>query len=168
MSAIFERWKSARCIFNGDFYSVTTYSGYRALYLDPLGGNHMLSPDTSDAELGAVVINALSKSRFIPYESLGDFLDNEKRKERYDQWVTEMMEFHRYRSKRQLFKKMNSCNIRLLDGLITIKPSGHEKLELWTGLGIVESDYVIIPADSSPEEVGAALRQAFSRCRSYV
>ncbi|WP_176414596.1 contact-dependent growth inhibition system immunity protein [Photorhabdus luminescens] len=105
MSEIFERWKNARCVFNGDFYSVTTYSGYRALYLDPLGGNHMLSPDTSDAELGAVVINALSNSRFISYESLGDFLDNEKRKERYDQWITEMMEFHRYRSKRQLFKQ---------------------------------------------------------------
>ncbi|MCW7548902.1 contact-dependent growth inhibition system immunity protein, partial [Photorhabdus sp. APURE] len=102
----------------------------------------MLSPDTSDAELGAVVINVLSSSRFIPYESLGDFLDNEKRKERYDQWITEMMEFHRYRSKRQLFKKMNSCNIRLLDGVITIIPYGHKKLELWTGQGIVESDYV--------------------------
>ncbi len=128
----------------------------------------MLPPDTSDEELGAVVFNALSKSRFIPYESLGDFLDNEKRKERYDQWVIEIMGFHRYRSRRQLFKKMHNCGIQLLDGNITIRPTGHEKLELWTGKGIVESDYVIIPADSSPEEVGAALRLAFSRCRSYV
>uniref|UniRef100_UPI0036DDB56E contact-dependent growth inhibition system immunity protein n=1 Tax=Photorhabdus sp. RM322S TaxID=3342825 RepID=UPI0036DDB56E len=168
MSEIFERWKNARCVFNGDFYSVITYSGYRSLNLDPLGGNHMLSPDTSDEELGTVVFNALSKSRFIPFENLGDFLDNEKGEELYNQWVTEMMGFHRYRSKRQLFKKMKSCNIRLLDGVITITPSGHEKLELWTGKGIVESDYVVIPADSSPEEVGAALRLAFSRCRSYV
>ncbi|NDK98938.1 contact-dependent growth inhibition system immunity protein [Photorhabdus bodei] len=168
MSETFKRWRNARCVFNGDFYSITSYSGYRSLNLDLLGGNHMLSPDTSDEELGAVVFNALSKSRFIPYESLGDFLDNEKRKERYDQWVTEMMGFHRYRSRRQLFKKMNSCDIRLLDGVITIMPYGHEKLELWTGKGIVESDNVVIPADSSPEEVGAALRLAFSRCRSYV
>ncbi|KMW71983.1 hypothetical protein TI10_17950 [Photorhabdus luminescens subsp. luminescens] len=168
MSEIFERWKNARCVFNGDFYSVTTYSGYCSLNLDPSGGNHMLFPDTSDAELGTAVFNALSKSRFIPFESLGDFLDNEKGEERYNQWVTEMMAFHRYRSKRQLFKKMNSCNIRLLDGVITIMPYGHKKLELWTGQGIVGSDYVIIPADSSPEEVGAALRLAFSRCRSYV
>ncbi|WP_065389820.1 contact-dependent growth inhibition system immunity protein [Photorhabdus namnaonensis] len=168
MSETFKRWRNARCVFNGDFYSITSYSGYRSLNLDLLGGNHMLSPDTSDEELGTVVFNALSKSRFIPYESLGDFLDNEKRKERYDQWVTEMMGFHRYRSRRQLFKKMNSCDIRLLDGVITIMPYGHEKLELWTGKGIVESDNVVIPADSSPEEVGTALRLAFSRCRSYV
>ncbi|MCW7763723.1 contact-dependent growth inhibition system immunity protein [Photorhabdus luminescens] len=168
MSADFKQGLNARCVFNGDFYSITSYSGYRSLNLDPLGGNHMLSPDTSDEKLGVAVFDALSKSRFIPFENLGDFLDNEKRKERYDQWVTEMMGFHRYRSRRQLFKKMNSCDIRLLDGVITIMPYGHEKLELWTGKGVVESDNVVIPADSSPAEVGAALRLAFSRCRSYV
>ncbi|MBS9443845.1 contact-dependent growth inhibition system immunity protein [Photorhabdus heterorhabditis] len=167
-SEIFERCKNAGCVFNGDFYSVTTYSGYRSLNLDPLGGNHMLSPGTSDEELGVAVFSALSKSRFIPYENLGDFLDNEKRKERYEQWVIEMMEFHPYRSKRQLFKKMHNCGIQLLDSQITIRPSSHEKLEGWSGDGFSESDYVIIPADSSPEEVGAALRLAFSRCRSYV
>ncbi|MDB6372549.1 contact-dependent growth inhibition system immunity protein [Photorhabdus bodei] len=168
MSETFKRWRNARCVFNGDFYSITSYSGYRSLNLDLLGGNHMLSPDISDEKLGVAVSDALSKSRFIPFENLGDFLDNEKRKERYDQWVTEMIGFRRYRSRRQLFKKMNSCDIRLLDGVITIMPYGHEKLELWTGKGIVESDNVIIPADSSPEEVGSALRLAFSRCRSYV
>ncbi|NDL44379.1 contact-dependent growth inhibition system immunity protein, partial [Photorhabdus laumondii] len=47
-------------------------------------------------------------------------------------------------------------------------PSSHEKLEGWSGDGISVADYVVIPADSSPEEVGAALRLAFSRCRSYV
>ncbi|ERT10312.1 contact-dependent growth inhibition system immunity protein [Photorhabdus temperata] len=168
MSEIFKRWKNAICVFNGDFYSVTTYSGYRSFNLDPLGGNHMLSSDVSDEKLGVVVFDALSKSRFIPFESLGDFLDNEKRKERYDQWIAEMIEFHRYRSKRQLFKKMHNCGIQLLDGQITIQPSCHEKLEGWSGDGISESDYVVIPADSSPEEIGAALRLAFSRCRSYV
>ncbi|TDB61612.1 contact-dependent growth inhibition system immunity protein [Photorhabdus khanii] len=85
MSEIFERWKNARCVFNGDFYSITSYSGYRSLNLDPLGGNHMLSPDISDEKLGGAVFNALSKSRFIPFENLGDFLDNEKGEELYNQ-----------------------------------------------------------------------------------
>ncbi|WP_083451932.1 contact-dependent growth inhibition system immunity protein [Photorhabdus heterorhabditis] len=167
-SEIFERWKNARCVFNGDFYSVQTYSGNGLLGADPSGSNYLLQPIVSDQELGKAVLDALSKSRLIPLDKYGDYFDHDANDKQYKNWITEMMGSYGYRSKRQLFKKMNSCNIRLLDGVITIMPYGHKKLELWTGQGIVESDYVIIPADSSPEEVGAALRLAFSRCRSYV
>ncbi|WP_338052467.1 contact-dependent growth inhibition system immunity protein [Stutzerimonas marianensis] len=45
-----------------------------------------------------------------------------------------------------------------------MRPSHHEKLEAWSGKGLSESDYVIIPSGSSPSDVGAALRLAFSRC----
>ncbi|WP_255417037.1 contact-dependent growth inhibition system immunity protein [Photorhabdus sp. CRCIA-P01] len=65
MSEIFERWKNARCVFNGDFYSVTTYSGNGLLGVDPLGNNHSLQPIVSDQELGKAVLDALSKSRII-------------------------------------------------------------------------------------------------------
>ncbi|AWK42763.1 DUF1436 family protein [Photorhabdus laumondii subsp. laumondii] len=166
MSEIFKRWRNARCVFNGDFYSIISYSGYRSLNLDLLGGNHMLSPDISDEELGIVILDALSKSRLIDPDD--NFFDNEKKAERYKEWVKLLMETYNYCSKRQLFKKMHNCGIQLLDGQITIRPSSHEKLEGWSGDGISVADYVVIPADSSPEEVGAALRLAFSRCRSYV
>ncbi|MCT8350099.1 CdiI family contact-dependent growth inhibition immunity protein [Photorhabdus temperata] len=166
MSEIFKRWKNARCVFNGDFYSVTAYSGYRALNLDTSRGNYMLTSDVSDEKLGIVILDALSKSRLIDPDD--NFFDNEKKAERYKGWVKLLMETYNYRSKRQLFKKMHNCGIQLLDGQITIRPSCHEKLEGWSGDGISESDYVVIPANSSPEEIGAALRLAFSRCRSYV
>ncbi|TNH44804.1 contact-dependent growth inhibition system immunity protein [Photorhabdus luminescens] len=166
MNVDFKQGLNANAKFNGDFYSVKTYSGYRLLRADPQGHEHVLSPDVTDSQLGSAVLDSLSKSRLVDPDD--DFFDNERAAERYKEWIKHLMEIYNYRSRRQLFKKMNSCDIRLLDGVITIKPSGHEKLELWTGQGIVESDYVIIPADSSPEEVGAALRLAFSRCRSYV
>ncbi|NHB90592.1 contact-dependent growth inhibition system immunity protein [Photorhabdus cinerea] len=166
MNETFKRWKNARCVFNGDFYSVTTYFGYRSLNLDTSRGNYMLTSDVSDEKLGVVILNALSKSRLIDPDD--NFFDNERKAERYKEWVKFLMEIYNYRSKRQLFKKMHNCGIQLLDGQITIKPSHHEKLEGWSEDGISESDHVIISADSSPEEVGSALRLAFSRCRSYV
>ncbi|MEJ1554439.1 contact-dependent growth inhibition system immunity protein, partial [Escherichia coli] len=49
--------------------------------------------------------------------------------------------------------------------LITIRPSFHEKLEAWSGNRINESDYVVLPADSSPTEIGSGLRLALSRCK---
>lgn len=47
---------------------------------------------------------------------------------------------------------------------MTIRPSRHEKLEGWGGTGIGGSDHVVISANSTPEQIGFALRLAFSRC----
>ncbi|AWK42761.1 DUF1436 family protein [Photorhabdus laumondii subsp. laumondii] len=168
MNADFKQGLNARVKFNGDFYSVQTYSGNGLLGADPSGSNYLLQPIVSDQELGKAVLDALSKSRVIPLDKYGDYFDHDVNAEQYKNWITEMMGSYNYRSKRQLFKKMLSCGICMLDGQITIRPSCHEKLEGWSEDGISEADYVIIPADSSPAEVGAALRLAFSRCRSYV
>ncbi len=59
---------------------------------------------------------------------------------------------------------MKNCDIECGDGFITIGPTHHEKLEAWSGDGISEADYVVIPADSPLSKIGAALRLAFSRC----
>ncbi|NHB61287.1 contact-dependent growth inhibition system immunity protein [Photorhabdus sp. RW14-46] len=168
MNADFKQGLNASAMFNGDFYSVKTYSGNGLLRADPLGSKHLLQPIVSDQELGKAVLDALSKSRVIPFDECEDYFDHDASDEQYKNWITEMMKSYGYRSKRRLFKKMLSCSICMLDGEITIQPSSHEKLEGWSGDGISEADYVIIPANSSPEEVGAALRLAFSRCRSYV
>lgn len=59
---------------------------------------------------------------------------------------------------------MKSCDIEEREGMITIGPNNHEKLEAWgreKGDGIED---VVIAASSSHAEIGAALRLAFSRC----
>ncbi|MEN3753899.1 contact-dependent growth inhibition system immunity protein [Mangrovibacter sp. SLW1] len=43
---------------------------------------------------------------------------------------------------------MNKCGIHLVNNVITIRPSYHEKLEAWSGNRISESGYVVLPADS--------------------
>ncbi|HFV6450034.1 TPA: contact-dependent growth inhibition system immunity protein, partial [Escherichia coli] len=67
--------------------------------------------------------------------------------------------------KRALFKNMKKVGIHLVNDVITIRPSFHEKLEAWSGNRINESDYVVLPADSSPTEIGSGLRLALSRCK---
>lgn len=59
---------------------------------------------------------------------------------------------------------MKNCSVELVKDTLIIQPSHHEKLEAWSGKGITESDYVVVSVNSSPGEVGAALRLAISRC----
>ncbi|MCW7547410.1 contact-dependent growth inhibition system immunity protein [Photorhabdus aballayi] len=56
-----------------------SYSDYRALHLYPLGGNHILSPNVTDSQLGSTVLDSLSKSRLVDPDN--DFFDNEKTSE---------------------------------------------------------------------------------------
>lgn len=161
---------------NKEFIYVKTYSGYRSSRADPQGVEHHARPEISDQELGVVVLDALAHSRFVLPEPRKDvwihpeatfdmdLYDYDLTSQRYDQWVSSTLERYSYKNKCALFKDMKKCSIESKGGQITIRPSHHEKLEAWSGKGLSESDYVIIPSGSSPSDVGAALRLAFSRC----
>ncbi|MCC8465079.1 contact-dependent growth inhibition system immunity protein, partial [Photorhabdus bodei] len=49
MNIDFDQGLNASTKFNGDFYSVKTYSGYRLLKADPQSHEHVLSPDVTDS-----------------------------------------------------------------------------------------------------------------------
>lgn len=158
----------AGAVDNGDFVCVETYSGYSLTGRDPEGAQHLLAPQANDHQLGVAVLDALGRSRFIspledPEEDLA-FFDLESTAKQYEEWVRRLVALYGYKTRRALFKDMKSCQIKRREGTIVIGPSHHEKLELWSGDGISKDDYVVIPADSGPTEVGAALRLAFTRC----
>ncbi|MCM3774398.1 contact-dependent growth inhibition system immunity protein [Priestia aryabhattai] len=54
------------------------------------------------------------------------------------------------------------CHAKVVDGVLTLDPNRHDKLEAWEGLG--DDAKVILPSDSSEAEIGAALRVALDRC----
>lgn len=161
---------------NKEFIYVKTYSGYRSSQADPQGVEHFFGPDATDKELGFAVLDALAHSRFVLPEPRKDvwihpeatfdmeLYDYNSTNQRYDQWVGSTLERYVYKTRRALFKDMKKCSIESKMGQITIRPSHHEKLETWSGKGLSESDYVIIPNGSSPSDLGAALRLGFSRC----
>ncbi|MBW5824203.1 CdiI family contact-dependent growth inhibition immunity protein [Yersinia kristensenii] len=148
-----------------DFLSVETDSGLGRVRRDPLFPSHLLPPDADDQTIGDAVLIALSNSRTLSLEESADFFDLETGKEQYAAWIAMLMEKYGYKTKRALFKDMKNCSIHCINDLITTSPTRHEKLEAWSGRGIKESDDVVIPADSIPEEIGAALRLALSRCK---
>lgn len=137
--------------------------------VDPKGKQLLLPLDASDEELGAAVLDALAHSRFVrPWQQpqVDEVIfDMKALRKRYERWVTKLMKACGYKTRRSLFNKMSNCSVTRREGVITISPSAHAKSEVWTGDGISEEDYVSIPAESLPAEVGAALRLAFSRCR---
>jgi hypothetical protein len=156
--------KRASAMFNGDFFLIETWSGYRSLFRDNLGAQHFLEPNSNDESLGHAVLDALSRSRFCSLEEIQSRRHSDRMAEEYATWVQSLMVKYGYKDKRALFKSMMNCNVKLAGGFITIGPMIHDSLDGWIGFPRDENNPVIIPASSTAEEVGAALRLAFSRC----
>ena len=166
----------AQVHFNADFVCIETASGYRSDRIDPKGARHLLSPEVSDEDFGVALLDAMARSRFVlgePREGIWihpdtefdmDFYDPKKTEARYEDWQRSLMNRYGYKSKKALFKGMKNCLVERRDALIKLTPMHHESLEGWgrtKGDGI---ENVEIAADSTPAEVGAALRLALGRC----
>ena len=160
-----QKWFCATVYKNQDFIHVGTYSGYSSIAIDPDGIQTILPLDVSDEELGQVTLLALSKSRVIDVSEIGTFFNIDNIKKRYDTWVADLMAKYNYKTKRALFKNMMQCSVEISDGILTISPSCHEKLEGWGDKGLTKDDDVVLSVNSTTEEIGAGMRLAFSRCR---
>uniref|UniRef100_UPI000E56D780 contact-dependent growth inhibition system immunity protein n=1 Tax=Neisseria lactamica TaxID=486 RepID=UPI000E56D780 len=119
--------------------------------------------DTGNETLGTTVLQALANSRTLDNEAERiDFLKQENFKPRYEDWVANLCGNLGYKTRRALFKNMMSVDIWLHNGCLKISPSRHVKLEAWDA---IDADDVILSLDNSPEEIGAGLKLALSRCR---
>lgn len=149
---------------NHDFILVETYSGYNSCAADPVGHKIYLAPQASNEELGGAVQKALSASRILKLEELDDFFDRDILKVNYDKWVKDVIQHYGYKNRKQMFRDLQYVSIDLYNNKLEISPWSQEKLEAWGPTPNGVADNVIIPADSSSEDIGAALRLAFSRC----
>lgn len=156
-------WASCYC--TDKFLLIETQSGLGMVGSDPLFPSHLLKKNAENECVGETLLVALLNSRTLTMEEYGPFFDSEKCKEHYSTWVAMLMENYSYKTKRALFKDMKNCGIHCVNGIITISPTRHEKLEGWgrtKGDGIED---VVLSVDSTPEEIGAGLRLALSRCK---
>ncbi len=156
--------KRVNCKNNGDFIFIQAYSGHGLYMADPKADEYLLTIDSTNEEIGQTVLNSLFQSRELSIlDARALNLDCQKN---YEAWVEKLKKIYGYKTKKALFKNMMSCGIELSNGMITISPTHHEKLEGWgDGDGrITAEDDVVISEKSTPAEIGAALRLAFSRC----
>jgi CDI immunity protein len=162
---------------NGEFVCIKTMSGYGGgTHSDPKGVEHYLDIQSGDEALGSAVSDAMARSRFVlssprtgsvyppGLELDSELYDPKMVVGRYDAWKKSLMQRYGYGTQQALFKCMRHCSIEKQCVRMTISPSHHQSLERWgrtKGDGIED---VVISADSTPAEIGAALRLAFSRC----
>lgn len=155
----------ANVFVTNEFLLIETQSGLGRVRTDPEFSPHLLQSDADDQCIGEVIYQALSKSRTLTIKECETFFDFEKGKEQYTAWIAMLMEKYGYKTKKALFKDMKNCGIHCVNGVITISPTRHEKLEGWgrtKGDGIED---VILSVNNSPTEIGAGLRLALSRCK---
>lgn len=143
---------------------IQTYSGLGMIGIDYLYSPQVLPIDVDNETLGKIALQELSNSRTLHNElERIEFFDSDREKQHHEAWVFNLCETIGYKNKRALFKNMMSCTVWLNNKNIKIRPSCHVKLEAWEGMRDTEA--VILTLDNTPEEIGAGLRLALSRCR---
>jgi hypothetical protein len=148
-------------LFNNEFILIETMSGFGRCGKDYNVLDQILLPNVDNKTLGENILLALSKSRTITKEEYAAFFNLETNKKRHEEWEKNLMKKFGYKTKRALYRKMNRCGIYLKNGVIEISPSNHEKLKAWGGIRNAD---VFLSLNNSPEEIGAGLRLAFSKC----
>lgn len=149
---------------NKDFIYIETCSGYNSYASDPDGYQFYLKSDAADDEIGAAILQALSKSRVIDISEIGTFFALDRIQKTYKEWVETTQKMYGYKTKRAMFKNMNYVSIEVLNNIASFCPWHHEKLEAWGGTRNGEADIVKIPYPSRASDIGAAFRLALSRC----
>lgn len=153
-------------VLHQDFISVETVSGRGRMRGDRVHGvEHFLPPNVSDRALGEAVQDAVSRSRFLSLEECDTFFHPDVCKREHEEWLEMMRERFGYKTKRALYKGMKNVTVQQAYDVLKFSPSHQERsLDYWSGKGLGPEDDVTIPATATPEEIGAALRLAFSRC----
>jgi len=165
MSEIIQK-KWAAIYANEKFVCVQTCSGLRSTTSDPAGKLIFLHASPVPQELGRALQEALSLSRILTPEEIGQFFDLAAVEKRYEDWVAVMMEKFGYSTRRDLFKKMKHCIVECSNRVISIRPTFHEKSEAWSGKGIDKTDHVLISETASSHDLGEGALLAISRCTS--
>lgn len=152
--------------------NIIARSGYRATFDHADAYCDFIPFPLTDESVGRSVVKALSASQFhdpriSPPESLSSFGDYAKVIERYKRWTGFVKSRYPGLSSRMVFRGMKCCNVtfNVQDNVIVIEHTFQQKTDEWVhpqeGADVVSVSY-----NSAPEEIGAAVRLALSRCRA--
>jgi len=170
------KWARAYC--NENIVYLETVSGYRGgTHADPKGKQYILKKEEANSELlGSALLDVLNNSRWVlaaprpgsiypeGVEFDNELYSQENMSKHYTTWLKTLQDEYGYSSKKKLLKNMVNCHIFERDGIITIVPSHHSKLEEWQGFSLDHPDVVRIAENSKHTDLGDALCLALSRC----
>ena len=154
--------KNAVVFRNNRLVSISAQSGLGMLGFDLQGAHFLLPPNAADEVLGNALLGALSNSRRISPQEDPSF-SNQGIMAANKIWQQSLMDQFEYKTRKQLYENMISCDVRLFDNFITMTPLRHEGLEGWGGMKDPTLN-VVISGEAPPSEIGAALRLTLDRC----
>lgn len=171
-----EHWKktprkTADIIRNQDFYQITTMSIGMLGFPEPNMPFQVFGLDVTDEEIGRRIRDALAASRMVSMDEFQEIWRNK------DQMITKrsaefndlLMKQYGYKNRRELYRNMDICGVTLREGKIEVQPTHQKALD---GSYTVKKDTgpfaQYISETASDAELGAAIREGFSRCTSAV
>ncbi|WP_082221316.1 contact-dependent growth inhibition system immunity protein [Herbaspirillum chlorophenolicum] len=155
---------SANVGFNGDFYRFTTMSRGMLGYAEPSVSPCFLAPFVDNEALGNALRNALSESRLVSAEEFQKIFHSGIVQELEKKRDVEAMKTYGYKTKRALYEKMDFCSVSLFEHQIEIQPTHKKSLDGWTVKRDEGPFSLYVPKSAADEELGAALREGFTRC----
>lgn len=156
-------WKNRLTVkLNERFICIVPQSGYRLALADPRATECILPPDAPDDLLGEAVNRGLAESRFLSLEEANAMRATAD--SRYQEWVASLMGRYGFKTKSALFKNMKSCSVMRFNGNLVVVPSHHDRADSWSRSKDDGIEDVVIAADSTVADIGAALRLGFGRC----
>ena len=159
-----QKWASV--YFNHGVYFVCSCSGYRNSIQDPEAFCDFLKEDCTDMQLGDYVLLALNKSRYITPNMPGfkEFFNKESTNLKYEYFVNFLTNYFGNKSRQKIFHKMLLCHIELSVNGIQIRPTRKERGEAWSSDEFIIKNNILIPSNSTSEEVGKFVKAALSNC----
>lgn len=145
------------------FIFVEPRSGYRRVLRENEGFVTYLKPDATDGPLGEAVLKALDKSRFIWPPDEREFFAAGRIMQTEQNWHEDVMRRYAYKTKRDLYKKMDWVRVERSEGNISIQP--HQRRDKPGDWKWLPPDQTVVIRDTKdPMTLGAALRLALDRC----
>ncbi|ADJ66149.1 CdiI family contact-dependent growth inhibition immunity protein [Herbaspirillum seropedicae] len=158
----------ATVYFNGDLYQIITMAQGMLDFADPDLSPQILMPTTTDAELGGALRLALSKSRQVTVPEFQEILKSGIVQKNAKERQALIMQRHGYKNRKAMMRKMACCWITADKAKIEIKPTHHKNIDGYSGISNDGPEIIFISTNSGDAELGAALKEGFSRCTSAV
>ena len=141
-----------------EFFCVESCIGYRSVS----GGNIIafLPGETSDAELGAGVLQALSSYRVLATTEIANFREVANAEARNLVWERQLMAQAGYRSRQELYRGLRHVPVRLRNSELIVSATAKDRRHGFEGNGFS----LTIDVNVGAEGIGAAIKKVVAEC----
>lgn len=161
---------------NKDDKSSFVYSDGERILFEPLFGyaQYVPLPDSkrkicnlselTTAELGRNVRENLANSRVLDRSEISAFFDDDRIEKDWHECLNIMIKLFGKKNKAALERSLMQMPTNVDNGVISFRPTKHVRADHYCGLSLDDKELVYVPLSSSDEEIGQALKLAFTRC----